>query len=295
MKKTRLIFVIISIVILVPIVLLTVVSFDLTDKNNLDIFLGIKEPSDYVSDDLQTLYFEGNVYQKIDIPFEMLSPRESHSEYDINFSKSEYKHSKMYTESISKRYPFVWINDTNYHVYANVLSGGITIIQLSNEDTDEVYCYCLSTDAQRVREIFNNISWNDNLLYAEYTDHNKVLLEGVAGDRLSPELSQYIINSREALLDNELSFRELTYNDSSSTLWFSIYQYDDNMNFRKKIFDIRVLKNGEYYLYDDYYMYCYDNRGQANINTNYSYLNIPTLFSKEIDKYREKAQTMQYK
>ena len=97
-KSTFLIF----IILLISCLVITIFVFDLTDKENFEFFFGLKNPTDYVSDDFQTLHLEGVAYERIETPFDMVSPREPNSQYSILFANAEYKHSNLYTESTSK-------------------------------------------------------------------------------------------------------------------------------------------------------------------------------------------------
>lgn len=246
----------------------------------------------YVSDDLNVLYVDNTAYERIEIPFDMLSPREPYSEFSCQFANSEYEHSKVYAESISRRYPLVWITDISYHLYVNYLSNDLLIMQLSNEDTDEVYNYCLPEHRSQIEEIVNDVSWSDNNLFAEYIDHNGNLIDGVNKEKISSDLSSYIITAREKLLSDVTSRREIGFADRSSAVGVSIYQYDNGMNFRKKMFDIMVLTNGNYYLYDDFYMYYASNTPNATID-DYNYLLLPEMFNEKIKQYQEKAKEHQ--
>lgn len=284
-KSTFLIF----IILLISCLVITIFVFDLTDKENFEFFFGLKNPTDYVSDDFQTLHLEGVAYERIETPFDMVSPREPNSQYSILFANAEYKHSNLYTESTSKRYPFVWISDTSYHLYINTLtSSGIKVIQISNEDTDEIYTYCLREQYTQVMDLLNNVSWNDNLVYAEQVDNNNVLVEDGKSERLTAELSQFIIDARSKFSSEVNSHWEVSYNDNSRSISISVYQYDDDMNFRKKLFDIRVLEDGTYYLYDSYYMCHYSSESNASVEGEYDYLIIPELYNNEIINYQNK-------
>ena len=279
---------------IVCILLITVTVFlvDAAEEGSIKILLGLEEPSNYVSDDFATLYIDGKIYEKVEIPFDMPSPKASYSEYGLSFANSKYEHSKIYIESVSRRYPFVWINDINYHLYANYLSSDIVIMQISNEYTNELYNYCLSEQRSEVEKIVSGVSWSDNNLFAEYIDHNGNLIDGVNKEKISSDLSSYIITAREKLLSDVTSRREIEFADRSSAVGVSIYQYDNGMNFRKKMFDIMVLTNGNYYLYDDFYMYYASNTPNATID-DYNYLLIPEMFNEKIKQYQEKAKQYQ--
>ena len=246
----------------------------------------------YVSDDLNILYVDNTAYEKIEIPFDMLSPREPYSEFSCQFANSEYEHSKVYAESISRRYPLVWITDISYHLYVNYLSNDLLIMQLSNEDTDEVYNYCLPEHRSQIEEIVNSVTWNNHLVFVEYTDHNGCLIENAEGEAIPSELAEYVINSRTRFLSEVTSYKEIEFNDGSGYVWISLYQYDDNKNFRRKMFDVRVLENGEFYLFDEYYIHFFSDNPNATID-DYDYLLIPQSFNVQMKEYQEKAKQYQ--
>lgn len=237
---------------------------------------------DYVSDDLEILYVDGVEYQRFEVPFEVCGTRWQTSKYYTNFAGLKNMHGSIYIKSVSKRYPFVWWSDIDYVLGEYALSENITIMQLTNEYTDESYNYCLPEHMSVVEDIVNNVTWEQNFTFAVQVDKYEDAIIDASIVEMSPEFSAYILESREKLSSVASSHMDVKMNIDYSTTDIAIYQYDDNMNFRKRLFVIRKMTDGGFILYDEICMFLGSTTPNATLE-DYGYLVVPENLEQEIN------------
>lgn len=236
----------------------------------------------YVSDDFETLYIDGIEYQRFEVPFEICGTRWQSTKYYTNFAEWKNMHGSIYIESVSKRYPLVWWSDIDYVLGEYALSENITIMQLTNEYTNESYNYCLPEHISVVAEIVNNVTWEQNLTFAVQLDEYEDATIGARTEKMSPEFSAYILESREKLSSVASSYMDVKMNIVNSNTDIAIYQYDDNMNFRKRLFVIRKTDDGSFVLYDEICMFLNSSTPNSTLE-DYGYLVVPENLEQEIN------------
>ena len=236
----------------------------------------------YVSDDFEVLYIDDKEYHKFEVPFDLSAANEIRGYYLTQFSDLKEEKGSIYIESVSKRYPLVWVNDVEYLLREYSLSESIKVMQISNEDTDEVYNYCLTEQIFAVETIVNNVTWSQNLTFAVPLDEYEDAMIGAPVIKMSPEFSKYILDSREKFSSVAMSYGNVKINIGNSATDIAIYQYDDSMNFRRRLFVIRQMTDGSFLLYDEHFMVLYTQSPNATLE-DYSYLSVPNNLEQEIN------------
>ena len=247
------------------------------------VFVGAKEPESFVSDDLEELYIDGQRYVRYELPFEILLDADHGRDEYFTYKKRTFENLYVYKHYAYKK--IIWLNDYRYYVYGAELSDGISVKVLSREVYYDEYVYCLPEHIEVINKIFDNKSISYDSLTLAYSKYDNLTME----TSISNELKEYVLNAREVFLSKERS-EKLLLPESVSSLKLNFYCQINDTNIHKSIFSVYVAENGDFFLYNDYYM---DTDGYAGMSDtsleDLHYLIIPNELKTEIDSFIEKA------